>query len=146
MRADRRGRRAARWLVIPVAAVLTGAASAGDPSDKAIHGTLDVRPDLRRHVEPGDRLVIKLFHPIGGVERDQKYRIVDSFELPLDFSVAPAIDMNGRTRHKAYVVEVFTDKDRDVLSVTAGELETRTPDTVPLGTRRLRLELDSLRR
>lgn len=45
----------------------------------------------------------------------------------------------------AYVVEVFTDTDADLLSVGPGELAARTAEPVPLGTVGLGIELNALR-
>jgi hypothetical protein len=53
--------------------------------------------------------------------------------------------MNGRTKYDAYVLELFTDKNGDVLAVAPGELIARTPTPVPLGTRDLSLELIAAR-
>jgi hypothetical protein len=53
--------------------------------------------------------------------------------------------MSGSTKFDAYVLELFTDKDGDVLGTAPGELITRTPEPVPLGTRDLRLELNATR-
>ena len=117
-----------------------------DESRKFIEGTIDVRPDLIQHVSPEDRLVIKLFHPGDGVELDAKYAILATFTLPVEFRIAPTFDMSGGSKWKSYVVQVFTDKDADVLSVAPGELLGGTRDTVPLGTTGLALELDSLRK
>ena len=104
-----------------------------------------VAPELAHHVGPDDRLILKLYHPQDGVEMDAIYRIVQSFALPFPFHAAPAIDMNGHTKYDAYVLELFTDKNGDVLGVAPGELFTRTPGPVPLGTTDLRLELNALR-
>ena len=117
-----------------------------DDSRKFIQGTIDIGPDLIQHVSPKDRLVIKLFHPGDGVELDTKYAILETFALPVDFRIAPTFDMSGRSKWKSYVVQVFTDKDGDVLSVAAGELLGGTRDPVPLGTTGLVLELDALRK
>ena len=54
--------------------------------------------------------------------------------------------MSRRSKWKSYVVEVFTDKDSDVLSVVPGELFASTPGLVPLGTAGVILELDTLRK
>ncbi len=116
-----------------------------DDSKKTIQGTIGIRADLARHVSPGDRLVIKLFHPGNSVELDTKYAILPRFTLPVDFRVAPTFDMSGRSKWKSYVVQAFTDKDGDVLSVVPGELLASTPGVVPLGTTGLALELDTLR-
>jgi hypothetical protein len=53
--------------------------------------------------------------------------------------------MNAQTKYDAYVVELFTDKNDDVLATAPGELIARTPAPVPLGTEDLRLELNSTR-
>jgi hypothetical protein len=76
---------------------------------------------------------------------DATYRIVQSFSLPFAFHAAPSIDMNGRTKYDAYVLELFTDKNADVLAVAPGELIAPTPTAVPLGTRDLQLELNAAR-
>ncbi|MFQ5960528.1 MAG: hypothetical protein ACE5MG_03965 [Candidatus Methylomirabilales bacterium] len=110
-----------------------------------IQGTVRVHPDLVRYVAPEDRLIIKLFYPGDGVEMAPKFTILSKFTLPLKFRVSPTIDMSGRPKWKAYMVEVFTDKDRDVLSIVPGELIARTADLVPLGTTGLVLELNALR-
>ena len=126
----------ALWLIAP--------AGAADPG-QMIQGTVAVAPGLAGQVAPGDRLIIKLYHPGEGVELDAKYRIVDEFMLPFDFVAAPSIDMSGQTKFQAYVLEVFTDKDGDVVRAAPGELVTRTPEPVPLGTTGLRLELNAPR-
>jgi hypothetical protein len=123
-----------RLLAEPVAAV--------DPS-QMIQGTIEVEAGSAGQVAAGDRLIIKLYHPRDGVELDAKYRIVEDFTLPFDLVAAPSIDMSGRTKFQNYVVEVFTDRDGDVLSVMPGELMARTPEPVPLGTTDLRLELQT---
>jgi hypothetical protein len=115
-----------------------------DPS-QTIRGTVDLGPDLTTQFAAGDRLIIKLYHPGAGAELDAKYRIVEEFTLPLDFVAAPSIDMSGQTKFQAYVVEVFTDTDRDVLSLAPDELIARTPKPIPLGTTGLRLELNAPR-
>ena len=65
--------------------------------------------------------------------------------MPFAFQAAPSIDMNAHTKYDAYVLELFTVKDDDVLAVTPGELIARTPGPVPLGTSDLRLELNAVR-
>jgi hypothetical protein len=112
---------------------------------RAIRGTLTVAPDLAHHIGPNDRLIIKLYYPENGVEMDAKYQIVPSFSLPFAFQAAPSIDMNAHTKYRAYVLELFTDKDDDVLAIAPGELIARTPAPVPLGTPDVRLELDATR-
>ena len=129
-----------------LAGCLYAAVGWADEQRKFIQGTIDVQPDLVQHVSPEDRLVIKLFHPGDGVELDTKYAILSTFTLPVDFRVAPTFDMTGRSKWKSYVVQVFTDKDGDVLSVAPGELLGDTGDPVPLGTTGLVLELNSLRK
>jgi hypothetical protein len=119
-------------------------ARAADPG-QMIQGTVAVAPGLAGQVAPGDRLIIKLYHPGDDVELDAKYRIVDEFTLPFDFVAAPSIDMSGRTKFQTYVLEVFTDKDGDVVRAAPGELIARTPEPVPLGTTGLVLELNAQR-
>ena len=125
---------------------LFNAAWAADKSKKTIQGTIRIRADLVQHVSPSDRLIIKLFHPGNGVELDAKYAILPTFTLPVEFRIAPTFDMSRRSKWKSYVVEVFTDKDSDVLSVVPGELFASTPGLVPLGTAGVILELDTLRK
>lgn len=110
-----------------------------------IRGVVTVSPDLADRIAPDDRLIIKLYHPEGGVELDVKYHIVPRFTLPFPFLAAPSIDMHARTKYDAYVVEVLTDKDEDAVGIAPGELFARTPGLVPLGTTDLRLELATLR-
>ena len=129
-----------------LAAWLSAAAGWTEESRNFIQGTIDVRPDLIQHVSPQDRLVIKLFHPGDGVELDAKYAILATFTLPVEFRIAPTFDMTGSSKWKSYVVEVFTDKDADVLSVAPGEILGTTPGLVPLGTTGLAVELDTLRK
>ena len=125
---------------------LCNAAWAADKSKKTIQGTICIRADLIQHVSPSDRLIIKLFHPGNGVELDAKYAILPTFTLPVEFRIAPTFDMSGGSKWKSYVVEVFTDKDSDVLSVVPGELFASTPGLVSLGTTGIVLELNTLRK
>ena len=111
-----------------------------------IEGVIDVKPELKAKLSPADRLVIKLFHPKDGIEMDAKYSIISNFQLPLEFRVSPYIVMDGTTRHDKYVIEVFTDKDRDVLGIADGELLGRTAGTVELGSRDLQIILNLLRK
>ena len=112
---------------------------------QAIRGTLTVAPDLAHHIGPNDRLIIKLYHPENGVEMDAKYQIVPRLVVTLRIP-GGAVDRHERpTKYDAYVVELFTDKDEDVLGIAPGELIARTPAPVPLGTTDLRLELNATR-
>jgi hypothetical protein len=128
---------------ISLAMTLTAASSRADMP--TISGTLTVARDLAHHIGQDDRLVLKLYYPKDGIEMDATYRIVQSFALPFAFRTGPSIDMNGRSKYDAYVLELFTDKNGNVLAVAPGELFTRTPGPVPLGTTDLRLELNALR-
>jgi hypothetical protein len=128
-----------------LALALTPGTGSAESGMQAIRGTLTVAPGLAHHIGPSDRLVIKLYHPEDGVEMDAKYQVVPSFSLPFAFRAAPSIDMNARTKYDAYVLELFTDKDDDVLAIAPGELIVRTPAPVPLGTQDLRLELNAAR-
>ena len=118
-------------------------ARAAEPGAKTIQATIRVPPALAGQIAPGDRLVLKLFHPGAAAELDAKYRLVEDFSLPLEVVLGPSIDMSGRTKFQDYVVEAFTDKDGDVLKVAPGELGARTPGPVPLGTTGLVLELSA---
>jgi hypothetical protein len=128
-----------------LALVLIAGAGSTESGMQAIRGTLTVAPGIAHHIGRNDRLVIKLYHPEHGVEMDAKYQIVPSFSLPFAFRAAPSIDMNARTKYDAYVLELFTDKDDDVLAIAPGELIVRTSAPVPLGTQDLRLELNATR-
>ena len=76
---------------------------------------------------------------------DAKYSIVRNFQLPLKFRITPYILMDRSTRHEKYIIEVFTDKDKDLLRIESGELFGTTPDILQLGSRDVRLLLDQLR-
>lgn len=117
-----------------------------DSSKQGIQGTILVHADLAHHISPDDRLIIKLFHPGNGVELDAKYAISPTFNLPVEFRITPTFDMSGGSKWKSYVVQAFTDKDGDVLSVVPGELLASTPGLVPLGTTGVVLELNTLRK
>jgi hypothetical protein len=134
-------------VAVALAVAALGQASAADmeADDKTFRGTISVRPDLAGHIAPGDRLILKIYHPGATAELDATYRIVSTFTLPTEFRFGPAIDMNGRTRYHAYIVEVFTDTDSDVLSIAPGEVMARSDGLVPLGTTGLRLVLDTPR-
>ncbi len=132
-------------VALAVAALAPARAADMDADDKTIRGTISVRPDLAGHIAPGDRLILKIYHPGATAELDATYRIVSTFTLPTEFRFGPAIDMNGHTRYHAYIVEVFTDKDSDVLSVVPGEVMARSDGLVPLGTTGLRLVLETPR-
>ncbi len=132
------------WLGLLVVGI--GMATAADTSEKLIQGAIRVQADMAHHIAKGDRLIIKLYYPGDGIERDPKFQIVSDSTLPLTFRIAPTIDMSGRTKWSSYIVEAFTDKDQDVLSVAPGELIARTPDLVRLGTDGVVLELNVLRK
>jgi hypothetical protein len=130
-----------------LAALLYGAlAPAADATKFMIEGTLSVAPELAQHIAAQDRLIMKLYHPgENGLEMDSKYQIDKTFTLPLDFKIAPSISMSGDTKHNTYVLEIFTDKDNDVLSVAPGELIARTPEPIRLGSKGVDLQLNQLR-
>jgi hypothetical protein len=130
------------WCVLATGFAATGAVAA---EKQMIRGTLTVAPGLAQHIGPNDRLIIKVYHPENGVEMDAKYQIVSRLALPFEFQATPSIDMSGQTKFDTYVVELFTDKDEDVLGMASGELIARTPAPVPLGTTDLRLELNATR-
>jgi len=136
-------------LLFLISAIWITSARAGNDVDDmgafSIEGVIDVKPELKQKLSPADRLVIKLFHPKDGIEMDAKYSIVSNFQLPLQFRVLPYIVMDGTTRHDKYVIEVFTDKDQNVLGVADGELVGRTSGTVDLGSRGLQIILNRCR-
>lgn len=119
------------------------AADAADMGAKSIEGTVRVRADLAQHIGPGDRLVFKLFHPKGASEKDIKFQIITTFTLPYDFRVSPSTDMSGRSKWRDYVVEVFTDRDGDIMSVAPGELMGRSARSVPLGSQGVVVDLEN---
>lgn len=135
-----------RWLVVGIGLLVAVMGAAADTADKLIQGEIRVQADMGHHISKGDRLIIKLYYPSGGIERDPKFQILSDFTLPLTFRIAPTIDMSGRTKWPSYIVEAFTDKDDDVLSVAPGELVARTPGVVRLGTTGVVLELNTLRK
>jgi hypothetical protein len=128
-------------LKLAVCIALAAFAPSAHGAARAIEGTIRVDPALAGQIAAGDRLVIKLFHPGTGAELDAQYRTLDKFSLPLEFTLTPSSDMSGQPKFKDYVVEVFTDRDGDILKVAPGELGARTPGPVPLGTTGLVLEL-----
>ena len=111
----------------------------------SIEGTINAVPELQQYLSTSDRLIIKLFHPKDGIEMDAKYSIVGNFQLPLKFRISPSILMDGTTHHHKYVVEVFTDKDQDVLRIESGELFGTTRDALQLGSRDVRLLMNQFR-
>ena len=116
-----------------------------DVSALSIEGTIDATPQFQQYLSSSDRLIIKIFHPENGIEMDAKYSIVRNFQLPLKFRITPYILMDRSTRHEKYIIEVFTDKDKDLLRIESGELFGTTPDILQLGSRDVRLLLDQLR-
>lgn len=135
------------WSSIALGLALTAAAAgvAAQGDLPVIRGVVTVSPSLAHHIDRNDRLIIKLYHPKDGVELDAKYQIVPRFTVPFPFLAAPSIDMSGRTKFDSYVVELFTDKDEDVVAIAPGELFARTSGPVPLGTTGLQLELNVTR-
>lgn len=135
----RRSGRAARSAAAAILAAL--ASGAGADESKRIGVTLTASPAVVEAVRPGDRLVLKLAVPQGGVDHDPKYDIRERWSLPLEVVLVPNVDMAGKTRFEAYRVEAYTDRDGDLLSLVPGELVGVSDDLVPLGTTGLRLEL-----
>jgi hypothetical protein len=128
-------------LKLAVCIALAAFAPSAHGAAGAIEGTIRVDPGLAGQIATGDRLVVKLSHPGAGAELDAQYRTIDKFNLPLEFTLTPSTDMSGQPKFKDYVVEVFTDRDGDILKLAPGELGARTPGPVPLGTTGLVLEL-----
>lgn len=112
---------------------------------KTLVGEITVAPELADSIGADDRLIIKLYHPEGEKQLDQSYQIVSSFTLPLRFTAAPGTDMSKRTKWQHYVVEVFTDKNNDVLGTAEGELIGRTTEALALGSKDIRIVLDAER-
>ena len=116
--------------------------AAEERRDLTIRGTITVSDALSATLQPDDRLILKIFHPgADGFEKDTKYQIKPEFELPIAFRIVPPIDMNANPRWSNYVVEVFIDRDKDVLSIVEGELFATTGDALTLGTHNVALEL-----
>ncbi|MEM7365121.1 MAG: hypothetical protein AAF525_13945, partial [Pseudomonadota bacterium] len=90
-------------------------------ADISISGQITLPDGLSDRLSDGDRLVIKMYHPDEGIEKDLKYWILKKFTLPQAFSVAPTVNMAGNARWSDYIIEVFTDKDGDVLTITQDE-------------------------
>lgn len=111
-----------------------------------LKGIVDAAPSLVQHIAENDRLIIKLYHPgANGLEMDTTYQIINRFTLPFEFIVGPAVGMSGSTKHNSYIVEVFTDKDKDVLSVAPNELYGHSGQAIKLGTSGIELKLDTQR-
>lgn len=127
-------------LVLAACLVPVANAAAAEKKDLAISGEIRLGGGL--DVRPGSRLVIRMFHPDDGIEKDLKYWILDDFALPQVFSVAPTVNMAGNARWDSYVIEVFTDTDRDVLNLTADEVWATTGVLVPVGTAGIELILE----
>ncbi|SVC32181.1 uncharacterized protein METZ01_LOCUS285035 [marine metagenome] len=135
-------------LVLLMAQLLSAALAMDieDVSALSIEGTIDATPQFQQYLSSSDRLIIKIFHPENGIEMDAKYSIVRNFQLPLKFRITPYILMDRSTRHEKYIIEVFTDKDKDLLRIESGELFGTTPDTIQLGSRDVKLLLNQFRK
>ena len=112
------------WLTM--AGLVLGAAPASAAEggrDLTIRGTISISEALAASLRPDDRLILKIYHPgSDGFDKDTKYQIKPDFTLPTEFRIAPPIDMNANPRWPTYIVEIFTDRDHDVLSLVEGEL------------------------
>ena len=128
-------------LGLALALASTAGFTADEGGDLSIHGTISVDTALASSIASGDRLIIKIYHPREGIEHDPNYVIKTDFELPFQFRISPPIDMNARARWPDYVVEAFTDKDADILSVVDGELFAGSGKALALGTQDLVLDL-----
>lgn len=109
----------------------------------AISGSVDASAESRRAIAATDRLVIKIYHPKNGVEMDATYRILPTFTLPQAFSISPSLDMNRQAKWPSYRVDIYTDKDGDVLSLSDGEVFATSSSLVDLGHRGLVLTLQT---
>ncbi len=120
----------------------SGLSAADEVRDLTIRGTITVSDALAATLRPDDRLILKIFHPgADGYEKDTSYQIKPEFSLPTAFRIVPPIDMNANPRWPNYVVEVFIDRDHDVLSVVDGELFATTGEALTLGTHNVALDL-----
>ena len=117
------------------------AGAAGEGGAMFIRGVVSAAPGSESAIAATDRLVIKIHHPGEDVEHDPKYKYLRDFSLPLPFAISPPIDMNGAARWPVWKVEIFTDRDGDVLSLVEGELYAATPAPLPLGSHGVTLEL-----
>ena len=133
------------FLIGQLAPIALADMDTNDMANLSIEGTINAVPELQQYLSTSDRLIIKLFHPKDGIEMDAKYSIVGNFQLPLKFRISPSILMDGTTHHDKYVVEVFTDKDQDVLRIESGELFGTTRDALQLGSRDVRLLMNQFR-
>lgn len=124
-----------------IAAGAAPAIAAENGGAMTIEGTIRLAAGAEDALAPGDRLILKIYHPGDGVEMDPKYQIQTDYALPTAFRIAPPIDMNANARWPNYVVEAFTDRDGDVLSLIAGELFAATPEALTLGSSGVVLEL-----
>ncbi len=130
-------------VVLLLTASLAGRCADSDAAaQNTISGQVTVNEALADQLASDDRLVLRIYYPHEGVDKDETFRIADSFSLPLEFQIGPALDMSRRTKWRAYMVEVYTDKDADVMSRVAGELSAHSQGLVPLGTTGLKLELN----
>lgn len=118
------------------------ASAAEEGRDLTIRGSIAISEALAATLQPDDRLILKIFHPgADGYEKDTKYQIKPDFTLPSEFRIVPPIDMNANPRWPNYIVEVFIDRDHDILSVVEGELFATTGEALTLGTHEVALEL-----
>jgi hypothetical protein len=125
-------------LALPIA---TPGPAAEQSAAMTISGVIRLAPENASDLAPNDRLVLKLFHPDEGIEKDARYWIIDQPTFPTPFEIAPSVDMNGKTRWSTYQLEAFTDRDGDVQSLAEGELFGRSDGLLPLGAEGLTLEL-----
>ena len=134
-------------LILATSAILPMFANALDAKTTfaGFSGTISAPPKLAGEITPGDRLIIKIYYPEGGIVKDAKYQILPSFALPLRFSIGPTIDMAGGTKFQKYVIEIFTDRDNNILSIVPGELSGGPFGPLPLGSVNLRLAFERLR-
>jgi len=110
-----------------------------------IHGTVALDAGVGQMRPENERLIIKFYYPENGIEKDQTFRIFTNARFPFEFSNGPDLDMSRRTKWPAYVVEVFTDLDGDVLKVSDNELFATTETPVEIGQRGVRLILKPTR-
>ncbi|MBL26045.1 MAG: hypothetical protein CMM50_00645 [Rhodospirillaceae bacterium] len=131
-------------VLLATAAVAVSITAAGSgvaaESSGMLRGTIELA--VGASLAAGDRLVVRIYHPgADGLELDPKYWIFDEPALPMPVALAPTAEMSGNARWGDYVVEAFSDRDGDVLSLVPGELWAGTDGPLPLGASDFVLEL-----
>ena len=77
-------------------------------------------------------MVIMLFEPALG--RPVAFRILNRFELPLDFSIGATDAMGGADLKGPFSLRILTDRNNQPFESSPGELIGRSQKLLPLGT------------